>query len=276
MSLVKFTSQHHTYTSIDNDDDVWMSVSKVISSFKNPFDEKSSAEKSSVKKNSKWYGISSEEIKDIWKKENERSVKLGKQYHSIREKEKCDENFYLYNGKKLHIFKPIENEDFKYSPPQKLNEGVYPEHLIYLKSAKICGQSDEVLVYNNIIDVNDFKTNKEIKTKGYVNWEGIEQKMLYPLQNLPDCNYTHYSLQLSLYMYMMLKHNPQKKCGRMTIEHIIFEEERKDKYQYPIIRYENGLPIVKDIIKYDVPYLKSEVILMMQHLENIKMNDLNT
>jgi hypothetical protein len=74
----------------------------------------------------------------------------------------------------------------------------------------------------------------------------------------------------------MLKHNPQKKCGRMTIEHIIFEEEGKDKYQYPIIRYENGLPIVKDIIKYDVPYLKSEVILMMQHLENIKMNDLNT
>jgi hypothetical protein len=36
----------------------------------------------------------------------------------------------------------------KIAPNQKLDPGVYPEHMVYLKSAGICGQSDLVEVVN--------------------------------------------------------------------------------------------------------------------------------
>ena len=44
---------------------------------------------------------------------------------------------------------------------------------------------------------------KEIKKESYKNWEGISEKMSPPLQNLDDCNFIHYSLQRSIYMYII-------------------------------------------------------------------------
>ena len=51
------------------------------------------------------------------------------------------------------------------------------------------------------------KTNKEIKEKGFTNWEGITSKMYKPVSHLDDCNLKHYNLQLSLYAYIIKKHN---------------------------------------------------------------------
>ena len=67
--------------------------------------------------------------------------------------------------------------------------------------------------------------NKEIKTESFRNWEGISQKMLAPVSHLDDCNYNHYNLQLSIYMYIILKHNPTFKPGKLILHHIQFEEE---------------------------------------------------
>ena len=81
----------------------------------------------------------------------------------------------------------------------------------------------------------DYKTNKEIKTEGFKNYEGITQKMLFPLNHLDDCNLNHYTLQLSLYMYIILKHNPRLSAGKLTLQHVVFEEEfDKDPYGYPL------------------------------------------
>jgi hypothetical protein len=167
------------------------------------------------------------------------------------------------------IIKPIEIEGIRYSPDQKLEEGVYPEHMVYLKSAGICGQSDLVEVINGEVHITDYKTNKEIKVEGFTNWEGITQKMLPPVSHLDDCNLNHYTLQLSLYMYMILKHNPKLKPGTLTIHHIIFEEEGKDKWGNPIAaRDSNGDPIVKEVVPYDLPYLKPEIVSLIHWLED--------
>ena len=45
-------------------------------------------------------------------------------------------------------------------------------------------------------------------------------------------------LQLSIYMYIILKHNPKLRPGSMFIyHHVQFEEEGKDDYGYPITKY---------------------------------------
>ena len=42
----------------------------------------------------------------------------------------------------------------------------------------------------------DYKTNKEIKEKGFTNWEGITSKMFKPVNALDDCNINHYNLTI--------------------------------------------------------------------------------
>ena len=159
----------------------------------------------------------------------------------------------------------------KIAPNQKLEEGVYPEHLVYLKSAKLCGQADLVEVVNGYINITDYKTNKEIKTKGFTNWEGITNKMFRPVNHLDDCNLNHYNLQLSIYAYIIKKHNPRLKVGKLNIQHVKFKQVGTDKNGYPINEHINGEPVLDTVKMYELPYLKDEVrSLIMWLKENQK------
>jgi len=271
MTHIRFTPHNHKYTSIQEDDKEWLSVTSLISQFKQPFEVDKIAEKSSKNKKSKWYGLTSEEIKEAWKAEADRATTLGTWYHNQREADICEIENMERHGHTVPIFKPIEKEGVKYSPEQKLKDGIYPEHMVYLRSAGICGQSDLVEVVNGQVHITDYKTNKEIKTEGYVNWEGISQKMSHPMSHLDDCHLNHYALQLSLYMFIILKHNPKLKPGSLTIHHILFDEAGRDRFNNPIsARDTDGNPIVTDIVQYDLPYLKQEAISIVHWLEDNK------
>ena len=274
MSILRFTPQDHSYTSISPEDATkWISVTSFIGNFKQPFDADKIAEKTSKSRKSKWYGMTPEEIKQAWTNEALRATTLGTWYHNCRESDICSLETMERHGSTVPIFKPIEIDGTKFSPNQKLTDGVYPEHMVYLKSAGLCGQSDLVEVIGGEVHITDYKTNKEIKTEGFTNWEGITTKMNSPVSHLDDCNVNHYALQLSLYMYIILKHNPRLKPGILTIHHIVFEEVGKDKFGNPITALDtNGDPIVKDIVQYDLPYLKSEVISLLHWLEDNKDN----
>jgi len=69
----------------------------------------------------------------------------------------------------------------------------------------------------------------------------------------------------------MLKHNPKLKPGKMFIHHVIFEIKGEDQWGYPIaVKDENGDPIVKEVIPIPVPYLKDEVINVINWLKDNK------
>jgi len=268
-----FKPETHSYSSIDPNENIsWTSVTSVISKFKKPFDADTIAAKSAKSKKSKWYGMTPEAITEAWKSESNRAMSLGTWYHAQRERDLLSCESISREDIVVPIFKPIEIDGIKNAPNQKLGDGVYPEHMMYLKSAGLCGQADRVEVVNGKVNIYDYKTNKEIKTTGYTNWEGITDKMLDPVNHLDDCNLNHYSLQLSFYMYMILKHNPRLKPGKMIIEHILFEEAGKDAYDNRIVKYDDfGEPVVQEIVQYDVPYLKTEVINIINRLkENVK------
>jgi hypothetical protein len=268
--ILRFTPEDHKYTSIKKEDEQeWISATTFIGQFKKPFEGDKIAEKCSKNKKSKWYGMTPHAIKDAWKSEATRATDLGTWYHNCRERDICGLDSMERWGATVPVVKPTEIEGIKYSPDQRLVEGVYPEHMVYLRSAGLCGQSDLVEVVNGEVHITDYKTNKEIKIEGFTNWEGITTKMLKPVGHLDDCNLNHYTLQLSLYMYMILKHNPKLKPGTLTIHHILFDTVGEDKYGNPITALDsNGDPIVKDVIPYDLPYLKSEVISMLHWLED--------
>jgi hypothetical protein len=268
--ILKFTPQDHKYTSIKKEDERdWVSATSFIGNFKQAFEADKIAEKSAKNKKSKWYGMTPDAIKEAWKSEANRATTLGTWYHDCREKDLCELETIERSGVTVPIVKPIEIEGIKYSPDQKLIDGVYPEHMVYLKSAGLCGQSDLVEVIDGHVHITDYKTNKEIKLQGFTNWEGITTKMNSPLSHLDDCNLNHYTLQLSLYLYIILKHNPRLKPGNLTIHHIMFEEVGKDKFGNPITALDsNGDPIVKEIMPYDLPYMKQEIVSLIHWLED--------
>jgi len=269
MSILKFTAHNHKYTSTD--DINWLSVTSLISNFKQPFDAETIASKVAKSKKSKWYGLTPTEIKEAWKSEANRATTLGTWYHNQREADICGLDNMERHGITVPVFKPLEIDGIKHSPEQKLKEGVYPEHMVYLKSANICGQSDLVEVIDGKVHITDYKTNKEIKVEGFTNWEGITQKMAAPVSHLDDCHLNHYALQLSMYMFIILKHNPRLRPGTLTIHHILFEEAGRDRFDNPISALDShGDPIVTDIIQYDLPYLKAEAIALIHWLEDNK------
>ena len=270
MSIV-FNAEEHSYKSIDGAEGIsWTSVTTLVSSLKKPFDAKAVAARVTKNKKSKWHGIEPKIIEQIWQNESDRAIGLGTYYHNQRESDLCSLASIEREGVTVPVISPSgEHEGIRHAPLQKLDPGVYPEHMVYLKSTGICGQSDLVEVVNGKVNIIDYKTNKEIKTEGFTNWEGITEKMLDPISHLDDCNFNHYALQLSIYMYIILKHNPKLKPGRIFIHHIAFEQEGEDQYGYPVAAKDSdGNPIVKTVLPIAVPYLVDEVISILHYIKD--------
>ena len=271
-----FKEENHIYESIDEnlekDNITWTSVTSFIGKFKPKFDAKKQAKKSSKNKRSKWYSMTPKEILDAWDAETQRAIKLGNWYHNQREDGLLEFSTIEREGIEVPIIKPIiDANGIKIAPEQKLKDGVYPEHFAYLKSAAICGQADLVTIVNGKVNITDYKTNKEIKEKGFTNWEGVTSKMYKPVSHLDDCNINHYNLQLSIYMYIILKHNPKLKPGKLVIQHVSFKKEGENAHGYPITKYDDqGEPVINEIKIYDLPYMKEEVRSLIMWLKDKK------
>ena len=131
---------------------------------------------------------------------------------------------------------------------------MYPECVIYDHFFKICGQSDEVRVINNHINIFDIKTDKAINDRAYQAEWGDPEKLLPPVEHLDSCNKNIYSLKMSMYMYMLWKQNKHLKIGDIILEWTPIE---RDVEGIPI--FYKGKPKVIKRKPIKVPYLRKEV-----------------
>lgn len=265
--MIVFNEDNHRYS--DMNGITMTSVTSFIGKYKQKFDAEAVAAKVSKNKKSKWYGKTPEQILEFWQKESERSTTLGSWYHKLMENDilSCSSADYSTSAS-LPVVKPTyDRNGDKILPNQKLEPGIYPEHMMYLKSVGLCGQSDLVIVdKDNKVFVSDYKTNKSIDTASYVDYRGVSKKMLPPIQHLDDCNFNHYALQLSFYMYIILRHNPHLEFGGLKIEHITFEKEAEDENGFPIYKQTpQGDFIVEKVSIYDVPYLEQEIASLLDY-----------
>jgi len=269
-----FEEKGHRYTSIDITDQIkWISASRIASIFKKPFNAPDQALKASTNKKSKWYGIPQNEILTIWENENLRSTTLGTWYHEKEEARLNGLSSLNYKGVELPIFRSVWDDGKKFAPDQKLINGVYTELLVYLRSVHMCGQFDRVNVYNSIVDIDDHKSNKDLKKPAYVNYEGRSERLLSPLFHLEATKLVEYAIQLSAGMYMILRNNPQLKPGVLTLNYVTFEVDSEDQFGYPIMKVDdNNEPIIKGIEPIQVPYLKREIELILEYLKEKDYN----
>ena len=247
---VAFSEDSHTYWNV-NDNEKYISVTTLIHKFTQPFDkdfwsaykaleklipkDSWAVEKKSLLSSKKFdkdildlYNISESEfnetqqgILDDWDNENRKSCERGTKIH-----EEIEHSFYNDThdislqkfgiGGKFECKKDYSELDLEY--------GVYPEYLIYRESddgiLRIAGQVDLIIKSGNEITIVDHKTNKKIEQKsGFNTSTRSNVKMKYPLNNLMDCNFYHYTMQLSTYAWMLQKINPNFVIKDLILNH---------------------------------------------------------
>ena len=90
-------------------------------------------------------------------------------------------------------------------------------------------------------------TNKKIDTKSFFDGRTKSTiKMKFPLNNLDDCNYYHYCLQLSTYAYIIESYNPD-----FSIEDLV------------LVHFDHN----DNMTVYHLPYLRKEVERMLSYYE---------
>jgi hypothetical protein len=178
-------------------------------------------------------------VKEYWVSENVKSTTRGTAFHNEKEDSQFNLGVFEYNQVKYKI-------DTDCDSLFNLKENcVYPELRLYNTKYKIAGTSDQVLVLpGKKVIIRDWKTNKEIKTTNKYD------KFYHPISHLENCEYVKYSLQLSLYGYML------EQFG-FSIDDIEFEHFVLD---------ENNQAISSTI--YKCAYLKDEVVAMLDFYLN--------
>jgi hypothetical protein len=259
---VTFKEDGHVYESIPAVS--WTSVTRVVEMFCPPFDELIQARKSAQNPNSRWFEMPIRKIVKLWQKERDRSTEAGSWFHHKMELKALKAGKKEHRGRMIPVYASPFVDGVKVARDQVLADGVYPEHLIYHDEIGVCGQSDLVFVADGYVDISDYKTNKEMKIRSYIDRFGQSQRMLPPLEHLDDCNFYHYALQLSIYMKLILMKNPALKPGKLTLIHVIFELQGTDQYGFPVLKRDENGYIVKEIVKYDAPYLEDEAIKVLK------------
>ena len=271
---IAFEEEAHIYYDVTKPNEKFISVTTLIHTFTNPFDkgfwsaykamekllskEDWAIEKKSLLSTKKFdkvllemYEISENDfnkeqqaILDAWDDENRRSCERGTKIHSDLENslygKRRDIDLAKYQiGGKFECIKDHNELDLEY--------GVYPEYLIHRVSEdgklRIAGQIDLLVKKGNKIIIADYKTNKKIETKSFFDKaKKSSVKMKYPLNNIDDVNYWHYTLQLSTYAWMIQKLNPEFEIEDLVMIHFDHDD---------------------NMTVYHLPYLKEEVIKML-------------
>ena len=216
-SFIIFKEKYHQY--IDNLGVSYTSGTTFIKPFFPKFDMIAMSEKCATGDNPKYAGRNPEEIRAEWKAKGERGSSEGDNTHEYAEgimagwdtselpkpiSERC-----------MQLFKQVDKIAAWLKSKYQFIEA---EKIVFSPHLGIAGMVDLIMLdpATQEILILDWKTNKEIST------ENFHQNALNLIEHLQDTAVSKYSLQLSLYQYIMIKENyfPEAKGYRRALIHI--------------------------------------------------------
>lgn len=191
---VEFYAPTHTYKH-KSSGKVFTSVTQLISRYKNPFDPTGAIAKAVANKE----GLTVEQVQAEWKRKSKEAIDLGNSIHTkyeshIKTKSESGDWIPQFEAALAKIGCSLEEDNIKY----------YPEILIYDEDNEIAGTVDLLIeLPNGEHYLVDYKTNKALKHPS--DEADYVKPMKSPFEELLDCNYNHYLLQLNGYRYMLQK-----------------------------------------------------------------------
>jgi len=196
---IRFREEGHIYW-IDDDNTDLISATTFIHKFFNEFDTEKiinniiNSKKYKTDKTYKYYNISKEDILKQWDDNRNQASEAGTLMHADIE--------YYYNCLEVNN----ESDEFKqflefYKDHSHLKM-FRTEWMIFSDLLKITGSIDAVFINEDgTLSLGDWKRSKEIS---FDSFDG-QTYGKFPFENLPDCNFYHYSLQLNLYRIILEK-----------------------------------------------------------------------
>lgn len=235
---ITFQDEGHKYW-IDNDDTNLISSTTYIHSFFEEFDCDNIIKKILNKYEHKndptyeYYQMTFDEIKGKWEKNRIEASELGTKMHEKIEK--------FYNGFELELDCPELEQFYQFYEDHEDLEMYRTEWMIFSEELRLTGSIDAVFKNDDgTLTLGDWKRSKEIKFQSFNNKKGK-----YPFQNILDCNFYHYSLQLNLYRVILEKFYNEKIKDMFLV--IMHPNNKDGKYmKIPVKRMEKEGDLLLD------------------------------
>lgn len=198
-----FDEKPHIYT-VNGINKSFTSVTTFIHDFFPKFDADSIIDKMMNSRNwtnSKYYGMTKEEIIQEWEDNKNLAAHNGTIMH--KDIELFFNDIKVENKSKEFKFFLDFNKEHNNLIPYRTEWEIFDEDLLLAGSIDMCfttENSDEIIIY-------DWKRSKDIKENN------LYDSGLYPVSHLPHANYWHYSLQLNIYKTIL-----EKKYGKKVKE----------------------------------------------------------
>ena len=197
---IRFEEETHTYT-IDGTHDGWISCTGFIHGFFEAFDADAVIRKMMASRKwpeSKYYGMTAEQIKKQWADSGTEASEAGTRMHLDIEHYNNAEPVGNLEGDQWQPNPGPEWDYFlEYERKHRKKHGFEPfrtEWLVFKEDIKLAGSIDMVYMKpDGTLAIYDWKRAKDMK------FENSYQSGKAPLDHLPDTNYWHYSLQLNIY-----------------------------------------------------------------------------
>jgi hypothetical protein len=237
-SDIKFLEKNHKYEICG--EPAKISVSGLISKYEKPFDSQTLATRIAKKD-----GVPVEYVLEKWERNKNYSCHKGSEFHlyveNFLERRQIpidrESIIELISGSAGYYKEDLENyysemalliKNFKsfYDWWKEDHILIKSEFVVGDKSTGICGTIDNLSFNTKTKEfaIFDYKTNKEIKMDNQYG-----EKMLEPFSYIPKCEYSKYSLQLSLYKEIFERNTPFKisYCGIVWVagkdDYVLYE-----------------------------------------------------
>ncbi len=195
--------ENHIYQLNDEPDFKFQSVTTFVGSFFEEFDAPRVASKL-TSTHPKYTHMTVDELLSVWKKKADYGTFVHEEIEN-------------YINDKTSPTDDRSNRAVKWLNGYKMqsNYKLFSEKIIYSKELNLAGTID-LLMYDessNAYNIIDWKTSAKIETSAYRHKTGNNDIT----RNLEDCNFNHYSLQLSLYRYILENYYGLKISNQMIV-----------------------------------------------------------
>lgn len=251
-SNISFEEKTHTYTintKQNKKDTSFTSVTTWIHSLFPQFNATKIIDKMQKGKNweqSKYYGMSADEIKALWKKNGQEASKAGTKLHNDIE---SYYNQHEVDNSSVEFKYFLNFEDDRVKDPT--NDTMLPyrtEWTIYDEELRLSGSVDMLYEYKDsgLLTIYDWKRCKDIKKNN--EWEhcNIEE-----LSYIPNTNYWHYALQLNTYREI-IERNYNKTIHSLWLVCLHPDKSGYQKISVPIMKTEMNILFQKRLEKFNL------------------------
>lgn len=193
-----------------------------------------------------YVGMTEEQVIKHWDTHGRESADHGTDVHSALE---TYSKTFTLPEEQIHYAPMVKSIQSCYKDYHK----IFDEQILYTKYG-IAGTTDKLFHVtshkNSPFDLEDFKNLKN--GLDFIPKEKVRDKWcLFPIEHLPNCNFTKYTLQLSMYAFMY-EELSGRKCRKLTIRYIPLENKMEH-------------------VAVVVPYMKMEIMMMIT--EYIRQRD---